>query len=81
MNSQDQLTIEPARHKESFRHAIEIFKPFGELDQVIDWCKHNMQAEWRWQLLQVSSDHAPGRYMFYFDSDQDCCAFVLKYKD
>lgn len=69
------------REKESFKHAIEIGKPFGKLDQVIDWCKQNTSDEWRWQLIQISSDHAPGRYIFYFDSEKDYCAFLLKWKD
>lgn len=74
----DQYTV---REKESFRHAVEIGKPFGKLDSVIDWCKQNTSDEWRWQLVQVSSDHAPGRYIFYFDSEKDYCAFLLKWKD
>lgn len=67
------------RKKESFNHAIEIVKPYGALDQVIAWCKTEIQDEWRWQVVEMSSDHRPGRYMFYFDSDQDCCAFLLKW--
>jgi hypothetical protein len=69
------------REKESFKHACEITQPFGGLDSVISWCKENMRDVWRWQLVQVSSDIRPGRYIFYFDSDRDYCAFLLKYKD
>ena len=57
----DNLVI---REQESFRHAVEIHKPFGGLDGVIDWCKQNMLDEWRWQLIQVSTDHTDGRYTF-----------------
>jgi len=68
------------RDKESFSYAKEITKPFGGLDHVLDWCKSELTGDWRWQLVQVSSDIAPGRYIFYFDSDRDCCAFTLKWK-
>lgn len=67
------------RSRESFHHAQEIQKPFGKLDDVIDWCKTALEAEWRWQLIQPSSDKAPGRYIFYFDSERDYCAFSLRW--
>jgi len=78
MNVLDNLVT---RAKESFNHASEIHQPFGGLDSVIKWCKENMQHEWRWQLVQVSTDHADGRYIFYFDNERDYCAFLLKWKD
>lgn len=67
------------RSKESFAHAQEILKPFGGLDQVIVWCKAEMVEEWRWQLVDVSTDLRPGRYVFYFDSERDYLAFLLKW--
>jgi hypothetical protein len=67
------------RDRDSFCHAHEIAKPFGVLESVLDWCKESLSAEWRWQLLEVSSDHRPGRYMFYFDSERDYLAFVMKW--
>jgi hypothetical protein len=68
------------RNQESFAYAKEIAKPFGGVDRVIAWCKTEMQHEWRWQVVEMSSDQRPGRYLFYFDSDQDCCAFALKWQ-
>jgi hypothetical protein len=68
------------RDRESFAYAKEIAKPFGGVDRVIAWCKTEMQHEWRWQVVEMSSDQRPGRYLFYFDSDQDCCAFALKWQ-
>jgi hypothetical protein len=67
------------RDKESFPYAREIAKPFGALDPVIRWCKEELQADWRWQMVEMSNDQRPGRYIFYFDSERDCCAFVLKW--
>lgn len=72
----DNLVI---RDQNSFNHSVEIHQPFGGLDGVIAWCKDTMQGEWRWQLLQVSTDHTDGRYTFYFDSERDYCAFLLKW--
>jgi hypothetical protein len=67
------------RDKESFAYAKEISKPWGGLDIVLAWCKTELTGDWRWQLVDVSSDIRPGRYIFYFDSDRDCCAFTLKW--
>lgn len=67
------------RKKESFQHSVEIQQPFGGLDAVIAWCKENTRDEWRWQLIQVSSDNLDGRYIFYFDNERDYCNFLLKW--
>ena len=67
------------RDKDSFRHAQEIAKPFGVLEHVLDWCKEELSAEFRWQLIEVSSDRRPSRYIFYFDSERDYLAFVMKW--
>jgi hypothetical protein len=62
---------------DSFNYAREINKPFGELDRVLAWCKTELVGEWRWQLVDVSTDRRPGRYIFYFDSERDYFAFTL----
>ena len=67
------------RDRNSFNHAQEIAKPFGVLESVLDWCKEELTGEWRWQLIEVSSDRRPGRYIFYFDSERDCLAFTMKW--
>jgi len=67
------------RDKDSFDHAHEIIKPFGVIERVLDWCKSELTGEWRWQLLEVSSDIKPGRYIFYFDNERDYLAFLMKW--
>ena len=67
------------RCRDSFAHAQEISKEFGVIESVLDWCKQELLAEWRWQLIDVSSDSKPGRYIFYFDSERDYLAFVMKW--
>ena len=67
------------RDKDSFDYAQEIAKPFGVLEQVLDWCKEELVGEWRWQLIDVSTDRRPGRYCFFFDSERDCLAFTMKW--
>lgn len=67
------------RSKDSFPHAQEITKPFGEIERVLDWCKNEVGHAWRWQLIDVSSDIRPGRYIFYFDSERDYLAFTMKW--
>jgi len=67
------------RDRDSFDHAHEIVKPFGVLESVLDWCKKELRSEWRWQLLEMSSDIKPGRYMFYFDNEREYLAFLMKW--
>ena len=67
------------RDRDSFDYAREIYKRHGVLELVLDWCKDELSAEWRWQLIDVSSDQRPGRYIFYFDSERDCLAFTMKW--
>jgi hypothetical protein len=72
-----QLPIDIVRLSESFNYAQEISRPFGQIDRVIEWCKSELTGEWRWQMVSASSAQAPGRYIFYFDSDRDAAAFSL----
>jgi hypothetical protein len=67
------------RDRDSFSHAQEIAKEFGVLESILDWCKSELTAEWRWQLIEVSTDRRPGRYCFFFDSERDYLAFVMKW--
>ena len=67
------------RDKDSFDHAHEIIKPFGVIEHVLNWCKVELRGEWRWQLLEMSSDIKPGRYIFYFDDERDYLAFLMKW--
>lgn len=76
MNTAEEYII---RQSDSFNHACEISKPFGIIESVLDWCKSELRDEWRWQLVDVSSDIRPGRYIFYFDGERDYLAFVMKW--
>ena len=76
-NPMAQMSI--VREKESFPHAQEIQKSFGLIEKVLDWCKDELVGEWRWQLVEISSDQRPGRYCFFFDNERDYLAFVLKW--
>ena len=67
------------REAESFKHSIELTKSFGSIDCILDWAKSELRDEWRWQVVRTSSDRAPGRYIFYFDSESDYLAFVMKF--
>jgi hypothetical protein len=67
------------RDKDSFDHAHEIVKPFGVIEHVLNWCKIELRGEWRWQLLEMSSDRKPGRYCFFFDDERDYLAFLMKW--
>jgi hypothetical protein len=70
--------IDP-RSRESFAHAREVVRAWGGLEPILAWCRTELIGDWRWQLVDMSSDQRPGRYIFYFDSERDCCAFALKW--
>ena len=67
------------RDRESFHYAHEIVKPFGVIETVLNWCKSELREDWRWQLIEMSSDIKPGRYCFFFDDEKDYCAFLMKW--
>ena len=71
--------VDQIRDGESFAYACDISKPFGQIDRILAWCKTELQQEWRWQLVDVSSNVRPGRYIFYFDSERDYFAFTLQW--
>ena len=77
------MAITTAEHTirlgDSFCHANRIQKDYGVLENILTWCKQSLTAEWRWQLISVSSDVRPGDYIFYFDSERDYLAFVMKW--
>ena len=68
-----------SRDKTSFAHARSIEKPYGTLNEVLDWCRTELEQDWRWQMIELSSANRPGRYIFYFDGERDCLAFTLKW--
>jgi hypothetical protein len=77
--AQDLVLSHNSRDKTSFNYAREISKPWGGLEPVLDWCKSELRADWRWQMVDMSNDQRPGRYIFYFDDEKDCLAFALKW--
>jgi len=46
---------------------------------MIEWAKIELRKEWRWALVRGSSKNEDGQYIFYFDSEADYLAFVLKF--
>ena len=67
------------RDRDSFDHAIEIVKPYGQIDAVLEWAKTELQGDWRWQMVEMSSLQRPGRYIFYFDKESDLLALTIKW--
>jgi hypothetical protein len=73
------LSEKHVRGRETFPYSREVTKPFGIVDDIIVWCKSELVGEWRWQLVEISSDQRPGRYIFFFDSERDLFAFTLRW--
>ena len=78
--TQNLVDIHTSRDKDSFRFAVEITKPWGRLEPILEWCKSETKDDWRWQMVDMSTDQRPGRYVFYFDGERDCLAFTLKWR-
>ena len=74
-----QKHVDQIRDGESFPYAREIHRPFGQLDNVLTWCRTELDGDWRWQLVRTSTDREPGRYIFYFDTERDLFAFTLQW--
>jgi hypothetical protein len=68
------------RSADSFNYAQHTSKPFGELDPVIQWCRQNLTADWRWQMVSLPNDRDPGDYIFYFDSEEDYFMFTMRWR-
>ena len=77
--TEEQKRLINYREGASFPYQHEITKPFGGLDEILAWCQTELTGEWRWQLIEVSSDTRPGRYVFYFDTERDGVAFMLQW--
>ena len=73
----DTFTLEDVE----FKHALEIHKPYGVLDSILEWTKTNVSGRWGWQLVRSSSSKQDGRYIFFFDDEQDILAFTLRWAD
>ena len=66
---------------DSFRHAVEILKPMGVIDGILAWCRRELtDPDWRWQLVSTSGLGVQGRYVFYFNNEQDYFMFVLRWR-
>jgi hypothetical protein len=49
--------------------------PYGQLGNVIDWCKVNCTHEWKYDYSPHDAN-VPD-YVFYFESERDYVAFLL----
>ena len=63
---------------QEFKFAKQINKPYGGVDNLLVWCKQELVGEWRWQLVELSTPTRSGEYIFYFDSERDYVAFLMK---
>jgi hypothetical protein len=71
----DKITFSEIADQFEFQLEIQSDK----LDDILLWCKSEVEGDWRWQLLETSGSTTPGRYHFYFEQAKDCCAFSLKW--
>lgn len=67
------------RSADTFLHQAECLLPYGQLDTVLNWCRSECSAEWRWKMKESASNIKSGHYGFYFDSERDAVAFSLQW--
>ena len=66
------------RDAKSFAYSASVALAFGQLEPVLAWCRAELVGEWRWEYHPRD---APDKwqYRFYFDSERDCLAVILKW--
>lgn len=77
------------RDPKSFDHNINIHLSFGKLQEVLQWCKSNVEYNWGWQpidrfqpsIISGTFDAVDGVYSFYFDNSKDATAFTLRWSN
>lgn len=58
-------------------YKAKVTPPFGELGNLINWCKNNCTGDWR---FMEDPDDQWNSYIFFFDTDRDYTAFYLWHK-
>lgn len=61
-------------------HKANITLPFGQLDNLIEWCEANCESEWKFDDAQYVSSYSNTNaitYDFYFESERDYVAFLI----
>lgn len=73
--------LEKINHREadSFAYHADCRLPFGRLEPVLVWARCECVKEWRWEIVSMATDIAPGHYRFYFDDEGDAVAFSLQW--
>jgi len=67
------------RDATTFNYSVNIERPAGDIDGIVQWCKLNFEDGWRWHINCFSTPSTPGSYTFFLNNNADYMAFVLKY--
>lgn len=51
--------------------------PYGELGEVVEWCRKNCIDEWKFHEHHNTMDSWSPEYTFYFENERDLVAFTL----
>lgn len=62
---------------EKFPHQLDISLELGLLDECMDWCRNNLEYEYR--INQTSFSLKDCEYHFYFEDSHDAVAFALRW--
>lgn len=56
-------------------YKTEINIKYGQLTNIVSWCKTNLEGNWAFEESQFGLD--PGSWNFYFEKEKDLIKFVL----
>lgn len=56
-------------------YKTEINIKYGELTNVVSWCKTNIEGQWAFEESQYNL--AAGSWNFYFENEKDLVKFLL----
>jgi len=62
---------------EKFPHQLDISLELGLLDDCMNWCRNNLEYEYR--INQTSFSLKDCEYHFYFEDSHDAVAFSLRW--
>jgi hypothetical protein len=68
------------KSKDDFRHRVTIHKEFGQLGQIVSWCRDRyVFGEWGWNMVSFPTTTSPGCYYFYFNDEVCLFEFTLRW--
>jgi len=66
-------------HQPKLVYNCVVYRMWGHLEEVLEWNQQELVDTWKWEMVTPSNEFDPGEYKFYFQSQRDLVAFLLKW--